>query len=192
MKSRMLLPLVTAGLIVASATTLAEDNATAQNRNDGTYPNYGPFIGAGLGYYRINENDFLNSDEDLKDNQTSWRVFGGYEFNRMFALEAGYIDFGDTGDGPASMDADGWTLAVTGAFPVNDVISPYAKIGLLTWDSGRSLGVLHGDEDGSDMFYGFGVRFELVSHLDLQVGYERFDMDSTDLDMFAANIVFRF
>lgn len=184
MKRSTLLPVIVAGLSIASATSFAQSSDTA--------PNYGPFVGAGLGYYRLDDNDFLNDNDRLKDDQTAWRFFAGYEFDRMISVEAGFIDFGRTDDGPATLDADGWTLALLAAFPINDFIAPYGKIGALMWDSERKLGILRGNEDGNDLFFGFGARFTLVHHLDLQVGYERFEMDSTDLDMVAANMVFRF
>lgn len=184
MKNSTLLPVLVAGLSIASAASFAQSSDTS--------PNYGPFVGAGLGYYRLNDNDFLNDNDRLKDNQTARRVFAGYEFDRMISVEGGFIDFGRTEDGFATMDADGWTLALLAAFPINDLVAPYGKVGVLKWDAERQFGGLRGRSDGNDLFYGFGARFTLVHHLDLQLGYERFKMDSTDLDMVAANIVFRF
>lgn len=156
------------------------------------YPSVQGYLGTGLGYYRLNDDDFLDDDDRMKDNQSAWRVFAGAEFNRVFSLQADYIDFRKTDDGDASMEADGWALSGIAALPVTPFFAPYAKVGQLFWDRKRSLGPLSSSDDGNDMFYGAGARFSVAPNVDLRLEYERFSLDNTDLDMASASIQLRF
>jgi len=150
------------------------------------------FLGAGLGYYRLNDGDFLEEDESLDDDRFSWKVFGGFEVNRVFSMEVGYVDFGKTADGLARMEVDGWTLAGIAAIPVTPFVAPYGKVGQLFWDRDREFGPMTASDDGSNMFYGLGVRFTLADRADLRVEYERFSMSDTDLDMASISAQYRF
>lgn len=151
-----------------------------------------PYLGGGVGYYRLDDEDFLNENDRLKDNRSGWRAFGGVEFARIFSLQIGHIDFGKTEDGNAEMEADGNTVSGMVALPVSDVFAPYAKVGNLSWDRERSLGLLTSSDSGDDPFYGAGVRFTLTEHADLRLQYERFAFDDTDLDMASAGLQFNF
>lgn len=178
--------------IIATSLALTVPAVQAQSPTD---PEISPYIGGGLGYYRLDDDDFLDEDDNLKDDQYSWRLLGGVEFNRIFGLEAGYVDFGETEDGTFTMDADGWTFAATVAIPFSDYIAPYAKIGQLYWDRTQKIdgidSVRYTDDD-NDMFYGAGLRLGLTERVDLRLEYERFTLDNTDLDMASANLVLRF
>ena len=50
----------------------------------------GFYVGAGVGQSKI-EADDINFDED----DTGFKVFGGYQFNKYFAVELAYIDGGN-------------------------------------------------------------------------------------------------
>lgn len=150
------------------------------------------YLGAGLGYYRLNDENFLDENESLKDDRDAWKAFGGFEINRVFSLEVGYADFGRTRDGSASMEVDGWTLAGVAALPLSRTFAPYAKVGQLFWDRRREFGPFTRDDDGDDLFYGVGVRFMLTESTDLRLEYDRLALKETDLDMGSANLQFRF
>jgi len=183
MKKLIVIPLIISGLAFIPQISVAQS---------ATDPAVRGYLGGGMGYYRLNDDDFLDEDDELKDNRTAWRVFGGAEFNRVFSLQADYIDFGRTEDGNAKMEADGWTLSGIVALPLTEFFAPYAKVGQLFWDRKRELGPFSTSDDGDDMFYGFGTRFTLSQNVDLRLEYERFTLDNTDLDMGSASLQFRF
>ena len=180
---KILLPLTAAAIIgvpvAASAQAPMEPNARG-------------YIGGGLGYFRLNDEDFLDEDDDLKDNRWAWRVFGGIEANRVFSLEVGYVDFGESEDGNATMEADGWTIAGMAALPITPFFAPYARVGQLFWDRDREFGPLSRSDSGNDMFYGLGARLTLSDNVDLRLEYDRMAIDDTDLDMGSVNVQFRF
>ena len=180
---RYLLVPILAGLVMAPMSAPAQMSTQTDLRG---------FLGGGVGYYRLNDGDFLDEDDRLRDDQLSWKVFGGLEVNRIFALEVGYHDFGRARDGDARMEADGWTIAALAAIPITPVFAPYAKVGQLFWDRKRSFGPVSRRDDGNDMFYGLGARFSLTPLADLRLEYERMSLDDTDLDVASVNIQFRF
>ena len=182
MNNIMRFPLILAGLSIATV-GLAADR---QDRGPGAY------VGGSVGYYRINDSDFLDEDDRLKDNRGALRGYVGFEAGRVFAIEAAYIDFGSTSDGPADMELTGFSGAVLINIPILDVVAPYGKIGVIAWDRKRSLGSLSSNDDGNDLFYGLGTRFSLTHNLDLRLEYERYAIDDTDIDLGSINLQYRF
>lgn len=164
----------------------------ASSDRDSWHDGIGGFLGGGVGYYRIDEQDFLEEDEDLDDNRVSWKAFTGLEFTRMLALEVAYIDFGELSEGAAELDASGWTAAGILALPLTDNFAPYVKAGQLFWDADASVGPLSSSDDGNDFFYGVGGRFSLNEWTDIRLEYERFDFDDVEVDMASVNLQFSF
>lgn len=168
-------------------------------------PEVGGYVGGGVGYFRLNDEDFPDSDEELKDNRWSWQGRVGVQFNPIFSLEGGYTDFGEVEDGPLKLDANGTFAAALVHLPLGGGFAPYGKIGQLWWDAERKLttttgGVIGGgqttisrsSEHGSDTFYGVGVRFGEGPGLQMRVEYDRFAFDDADVDMASVNLQYRF
>lgn len=151
-----------------------------------------PYLGAGLGYYRLNDSNFLDENERLKDDRYAWRVFGGVDFFRFLALEVGYLDFAEASRGATSMDVDGWTAAVVGAIPLTDTFAITGKVGNFWWDADKRAGPVRRSHSGDDMFYGIGARFSLTPRTDLRLEYDRYDVDDIDLDTASLNLQYRF
>jgi len=183
-KKLMHVPLIMAGLLISTAGLAVERN----NVDEGI----SAYVGVGAGYYRINDNDFLDDDDELKDNRHALRIYAGVEASRIFGIEAAYTDFGSTSDGPADMELTGWSLATLINIPVSEVVMPYGKIGVMSWDRERSVGSVSSSDDGRDLFYGLGARFTLMDNVDMRLEYERYSIDDTDIDMASVNLQFGF
>jgi hypothetical protein len=144
----------------------------------------GFYAGGGIGYFRINSQNFLDEDDELKDDRTSWKAFAGFNVNEIIGFEISHIDFGDSGNGPLSLDASGRTLAATLGFPVGDGSRLYIKAGTLFWDAHASVAnVISVSNDGDDSFHGIGMRIGGNQGLGLKVEYERYSIGDTDIDM---------
>ncbi len=175
-------PLILAGLSIASVGLAAERNDSGA----------GIYLGGSVGYYRINDADFLDENDKLKDNRHAWRAYAGLEAGRVFAIEAAYTDFGKTTDATADMELTGLSGAVLINIPLIPVIAPYGKVGMMYWDRDRTLGLLSSSDSGSDLFYGLGARFTLTQSVDMRVEYERYAIDDTDIDMASISLQLRF
>ncbi|HEY3488251.1 MAG TPA: outer membrane beta-barrel protein [Gammaproteobacteria bacterium] len=150
-----------------------------------TAPSFaGPYIGAGLGYFRIDSQDFLDEDNDLRDDHATWKAFAGANVNDFFGLEVSHIEFGESEDGPFELEAQGQTIAATLGFPVGDDSSIYFKAGQLYWDMDASIaGEVIVDDNGNDNFVGVGMRVGGQPGLGLKLEYESFDIGDAEIDM---------
>lgn len=60
----------------------------------------GGFIGVSIGQVKVDVsasdfNDGSLISQDLDDTDTAWKLFGGYRFNKNFAIEGGFADGGE-------------------------------------------------------------------------------------------------
>src|SRR5436190_11859535 len=89
----------------------------------------GGYIGVGVGEANTKIDDipgFTVVSRDEKD--TAYKIFGGFEFNKNFGVEVGYVDFGEihnvysSGGTSVRADADGhgFYTALTGTLPLSD------------------------------------------------------------------------
>lgn len=179
---KAMLPLAAVGLLAAVPLT-----ASAAD-----HP--GIFLGGGIGYDRIESEDFPDDTDNLKDERTVFKGLAGFRFNQVISLEGQYLDFGDATDGPLDIEATGWTAGLVLNLPINDFIAPYGKGGMLFWDVDASVDGVPGkiSADGNDAFYGVGVKLRLAEPLDLRIEYERFKLDDVDVDLASVNLQFNF
>jgi len=168
--------LIATALLMASTASLAADN--------------GIYLGASLGDANIDiDQGFAQVDSD----DTGFKFIAGLRPLDWFAVEASYVNFGEAEDGPLAAEADG--ISAFGVFfvPVGPV-DLFAKGGLISWDSRVELDGF-GDifeEDGTDLAYGVGVQFRLLS-LGIRAEYEVFDLDDVeDANLLSIGVTYTF
>ena len=175
--------IVTAGLLacgLAGGVARADDDA-------------GFYVGAGIGQAREESGPFKGSD-------TSFRLFGGYSFNRYFAAEAGYIDGGDIEDdiGPyrVSIASDGLFAAGLAKLPLGDRFALFAKLGWVFHDSTEtvSLGSQRSSEStsDSDFLFGGGVALKLGKYFQLRAEYDEVNVADAAFDILSVNAAWKF
>ena len=147
----------------------------------------GFYAGVGAGQALVDERAY--DDED-----TAFSVFGGYQFHRNFALEAGYTDFGKLeprGDG-VDLDLGSASLTAVGILPFTAKFSGYAKAGFQRWELDRAIPGLTGSgkDDGTDPVYGLGLQYRFNDLVALRGEYTRSEVE--DLDVDAAQVQVRF
>lgn len=156
----------------------------------------GPYVGAGVGYHRLNEEDFGTTPTELDSEEMAYRGYAGWRFLPFLGVEGEYVDFGTNDDGNNSLDAHGYSAAAVGYLPLSTRFDIYGKVGQLFWDkSGRDntgSTPFSFDDDGEDLFYGLGVGYGLTEHLGVKLEYDRYEMERTDVDLASANLEFRF
>ncbi|MGH8446355.1 MAG: porin family protein [Solimonas sp.] len=193
---KLLLPALALGGVVALPLPAAADTPHQEP---------GFFLGGGAIYTRTkNEfyesDDFPSNDDDFNDDYVSWKAFAGFRINPVLSIEGQYIDFGDAESNQARAEADGWTAALVADIPM-PYVQPYAKAGALFWNTdahvrGPLNNTLKASDDGTDFFWGVGVRIPIGDALDVRVEYERFDLDGdnvdTKIDAASVNLQFNF
>ena len=153
----------------------------------------GYYIGAGIGQSRQKFTDF-----DGKD--TSFKLYGGWSFNKYFAVEAGYINGGTQSDSfeGVNLDISNEGLFVEGLakWPLGSVVAPYAKFGYVFYESTAKLSSgsqsVSETESDSDFIYGGGLEFKLGDNVRLRAEYEEVNLPDTAFDNYTLAISWKF
>jgi OOP family OmpA-OmpF porin len=156
----------------------------------------GFYVGAGVGKASV-EVDDTGFDAD----DTAFKVFGGYNFNRNFAVELSYIDGGKPDDrfgvGRVEVSIDGFNLSALGRLPVNDVFSVFGKLGYASYDGevkgrvGNSV-VASGDGSDEDISYGVGASFNVGTAFEVRGEYEAIDISDGSFKLLSVSGVYKF
>lgn len=171
----------------------------AANADSGFY--LGGSVGGGTIERDISDPDFPDLPTSIDEDDTAWKLFGGYTFDLpliKLGVEGGYVDFGkpevDTTIGQIEFDTTGlnlWGVAGLGLGPI-DV---FAKLGYVFWDVETSVAGLpelgSPSDDGSDIGYGIGAAFNL-GRLSIRGEYEIYDIDVADVTMLSIGLSYRF
>jgi hypothetical protein len=163
-------------LLLASTATMAADN--------------GIYLGASLGDANIDIDQGL---AQVDSDDTGFKFIAGIRPLDWFAVEASYVNFGEAEQGRLAAETDG--ISAFGVFflPVGPV-DVFAKGGLISFDTTVELDGI-GDiyrEDGTDLAYGVGVQFRLLS-LAVRAEYEKFDIDDVeDANMLSIGVTYTF
>ena len=163
----------------------------------------GFYAGASVGQASLDES--LDSTFSIDDEDTSFSLSAGYSFNDYFAVEGGYIDFGEVGDsfsaggitGKVEAEADGWDLALVGSLPVSEKFSLTGRAGYLFWDadikaSATGLPTVSDSDDGNDLFYGVGAEYRFTDQWSLTGGWDRYELDDVEFDNLHVGVRYRF
>jgi len=189
MNSQVMLGAIAVFGLAVGATASAAD-AGADTGSDG-----GLYLGASIGQASISVDD-VDFDED----DSGFKIFGGYSFNRHFALELAYVDSGTPtlsgGGASVEVSASALVLSAVGRIPVNDSIAFFGKLGLASHDSEITAryGALSfsGEESGSDIAYGVGMSAALGQNFELRFEYENIDLDGAEFSMISVGGAIKF
>lgn len=179
-----------AAMTALSAALLMSAGAYAQDAEP-----TGFYIGGGLTQSRFDNDDFEVDDIDDEDN--SWKIILGARPHRNFAVEANYVNFGESGQpsveagGPFQADADGFAVFGLAIAPIGPV-ELYAKAGIARIDAKGNVGAVFFEDKATEFAYGAGIQFRL-GRVGLRAEYEKYDTDVVgDLDLITAGITFSF
>jgi OmpA-OmpF porin, OOP family len=151
-----------------------------------------------------------------RDHDTAYKLFGGYQINRNFAVEAGYFDLGSFGYtastvplGTLSGDVrmKGVNLDLVGTLPITERFSVLGRIGVT---SARSSGHFSATgaaaipyasantrERATNPKVGIGLAYAFTESLSMRAEAERYRMNDSvgnrgHVDMVSVGLVYRF
>jgi OmpA-OmpF porin, OOP family len=160
----------------------------------------------------------LGSSTSVDDTDIGFKVYAGYQFNKNFAIEGGYTDFGKStshsvitsgGSGTADGEWKAWSidLSALGILPLNEKFSLFGRGGLSLWNLDFTLtangpgGTASASESKSGVspLLGIGATYSFTQQLALRAELERHfsvgDSDTTgksDIDLISIGLQFRF
>ena len=146
---------------------------------------------------------------------TAYKIFGGYKFNKYFALEGGYFNLGQFGYTAATVPAgtlsgtiklQGVNLDAVGMLPITEKISAFGRVGLnyaKAKDDFTSSGSVATPTDPSpnkgDTNYkaGLGLQYDLTKTVGLRGEWERYRINDAvgndgDINMYSLGVVMTF
>jgi OOP family OmpA-OmpF porin len=147
---------------------------------------------------------------------TGWKLFVGYQVNRNFAVEAGYVDLGRAGvssrfTGPVAgtIRADGsataWHVDAVGILPLNGSLALLGRAGIVASETRASgtvtVGAITVSEAMTDRKtsykLGLGLSYDLTKTVGVRGEWERFRVADGDggthsVDLFSVSLRVRF
>jgi len=173
----------------------------------------GVYLGASIGQVEHKQGcEGVPVSCDQKD--TSWRLFGGYQFNRYIAVEAGYADLGESKASGvlsgvnvnATAEVTAWDVAAVGSFPIIDNLFAYGRAGIYYAETEvRATGTLgsfsatSGDKDtNTGLVLGVGLKYEFLRNFAVRAEYQRYfevgggDVGESDVDVLSLGLLYRF
>lgn len=147
------------------------------------------------------------------DRSTGFKLFGGYQINKNFAVEGGYFDLGDFGyeatvpGGTLTGNAKvrGLNIDLVGILPITEKFSAFGRVGVThaqTRDSFRGTGAVlvtnpNPSERDTNVKYGLGLQYAFTDHLSMRGEVERYRINDAvgnkgDIDMISLGLVYKF
>lgn len=148
------------------------------------------------------------------ERDTAFKLFGGYQFNRHFALEGGYFNLGKFGftstTQPAGtlsgqLKAQGLNVDVVGTLPVNERFAVFGRVGAhytQTRDSFSGSGAVsvsnsNPHKDAANYKVGVGMQYAFNQTVTLRAEAERYRINDAvgnrgDIDVVSLSLVFPF
>lgn len=185
----------------------------------------GWYIGASVGQSRATiDNDriisgllgggFATTDISDDDRDTGFKLLGGYQFNRYFALEGGYFDLGKFGFTATTLPAGtlngtikvkGLDLDAVGLYPFTEKFSALGRIGVISasakdsFDGTGLVFVPDPDRSKRAMNYkiGVGLQYDFTHNFGMRTEAERYRINDAvgnrgDIDLFSLGVIYRF
>ena len=148
------------------------------------------------------------------DSDTGYKLFGGYKFNRNFAVEGGYFDLGRFGFTATTVPAGtlngniklkGVNLDAVGILPITENFSAFGRVGVNyaeardSFSGTGAVNVLNSNPSKreANLKFGGGLQYDFTQSLGMRVEAERYRINDAvgskgDIDLVSVGLVYRF
>jgi opacity protein-like surface antigen len=169
---------------VALAVALAASSVHADEEQ-------GLYIGGGVGQVNVDIDDFddlATTVDKYSSDDTAYKLFAGWRFNKNIALQLDYSNYGSPTDEilpgvEATTEIDGFQPNIVGTLPLGPV-ELFAKAGYLFYNVDFRIrgpgGTTSIDGDGQEFVYGAGLGFTVLGKLNVRAEYEVLEVDDVD------------
>ena len=160
------------------------------------------------------DNGFTTSSIIDDDRDTGYKLFGGYQFNKNFALEGGYFDLGKFGYTATTVPAGtlsgniklkGLNLDAVGILPITEKFSAFGRVGVNhaqttgSFAGTGAVSVLNPNPSKRDTNYkfGLGLQYAITEALSVRAEAERYRVNDAvgrkgHIDLLSVGLVYRF
>jgi OmpA-OmpF porin, OOP family len=184
-----------AGFMAASIAATA-GSAYAQAGHDS-----GWYLGGSIGQSSM-DIDGCGGVVNCDDKDTAWRILGGYQINRNFAVELGFHQLGDASasipGARIDFEANAIELVGLGALPLGNNFALYGKAGLFRGET-KATGFIDAKETNTDLTFGFGAQYNFNPRFGIRAEWQRYTnlgdeatIGESDVDVLSLGLVVRF
>lgn len=157
---------------------------------------------------------FTSSTISNDDRDTAYKIYGGYQLNRNFAIEGGYFDLGNFGYSATTVPSGtlngniklrGLNLDLVGIMPITEKFSVFGRAGLnyaQARDSFSGTGAVfvanpNPSKYGTNYKVGLGVQYAFTDALAMRLEAERYRIDDAvgnkgHIDVASVGLIYRF
>lgn len=184
------------------------------------------YIGGNIGQSRANIDDaritaqlqgagLATSSISDDHTDTAYKLFGGYQLNKNFALEGGYFKLGQFGYTATTIPAgtksgniklQGLNVDAVGMLPLADKFSVFGRLGLQyaeAKDNFSSTGAVpvpanpNPGKNAANYKAGMGLQYDFTESLGMRAEAERYRIDDAvgskgDINMYSLGLIYRF
>jgi OOP family OmpA-OmpF porin len=130
------------------------------------------YAGADVGKTRFDE---------WSGRETSYGVFGGYNFHPNVAVEAGYRRLGEEKSGGYKVSADQLALSVVGTVPVGESFSVYGRLGVNRLEGKVRYNGMSISDDTTKALLGVGVAYAFTPKISGRLEFQKAGNDTRNL-----------
>jgi opacity protein-like surface antigen len=145
----------------------------------------GPYVGVGVATTDREFNMSGATGVTTEGRKSSGKIFGGYDIDQRWGVEAGYTDFGKSHvdytangvPGRAQTDSEAFYVAGKATYPINEQFSAFGKLGAVsnkTSLSSSTTPAFNSSDRKTEVYAGVGVQYQLNQQVALSAEYERF------------------
>lgn len=181
--------------LIASASALGglgiASTASAADNQAGT-----AYIGAGIVGSRYSfDVPGATSGDDHSGDKASGKLFAGYNFDKTWAIEGGYTDFGSKGynytaangtAGRLESDSHSFYVAGKGTMPVNEQFNVFGKLGVsrnhgsVDATGAAATAGLGGSGNKSALYASIGGEYAVAKNVAVSLEYEHYGKNDID------------
>ncbi len=132
---------------------------------------HGFYLGGSLGQ---SDSGLHAGNVNYSDNDLGYKLIAGFRALKILAVEANYVDLGNTSSGGAEAKTKALDVFAVGFLPL-PVIDIYGKLGVVSWKTDAHSPSFSFSHNGSDLAYGAGVQMHFGA-LAARLEYEGFDV----------------
>jgi len=148
------------------------------------------------------------------DRSTGFKIFGGYQLNKNFAVEGGYFDLGKFGYSATTVPAGtlngnmkvrGLNLDLVGTLPMTEKFSVFGRVGVnyaQTRDNFSGTGAVsvtnpNPRKNDTNYKFGAGLQYAFNDSLAMRLEGERYRVNDAvgnkgDVDLYSVGLIYRF
>lgn len=165
--------------LLAGAAAMSAAQAQSTSAAGGTLPR--AYVGIGIAS-ADHKDDFGLNNYSTDGWKSSAKIFGGYEIDPMWGVEAGYTDFRKSdisySNGATTVGGDtkgyGVYVAATARTPINDQFSAFGKLGVQHSNRELRSQLVNLNDSDNGLYGAVGLQYNINQQVALTAEYERY------------------